>query len=117
MTATENPFDSAGATSPTPRASAYSLTNFSIAPMHTGSDGPFSMQLPSQSRSCGHTREQISGMLLVERQISAAPRNAPSAGSASHSGIRFSSGQPARQLGLGHWMQRLALAAEGDFLG
>src|SRR3954462_11900789 len=101
-TATFNPFGAAGCTSPAPLDKAYSLMNFSIAPIQTGSDRLFSKQEPSHSRSCGHTREQISGMLLVEREISAAPRKSPSAASASHSGMRLERGQPVTQVGWGH---------------
>ena len=68
--------------------------NFSTAPMDTGSERALRMHALSHKRSCGHTRLQISGMLLVERESAAASRNRPSAVSASHSGIRFASGQP-----------------------
>ncbi len=77
--------------------------------METGSERAFRIQAPSQSRSCGQTRLQISGMLLVERESSAASRKRPSAVSASHSGIRFANGQLFfAQGGSGQLMQRLA---------
>jgi hypothetical protein len=60
------------------------------------------MQAFSHNRSCGHTREQISGMLLVDLEISAAAKKSPSAASAIHSGIRFDRGQPVTQPGWGH---------------
>ena len=48
-----------------PRSQAVSVMYFSTAPMVTLSK-PFSMtQLPSQSRSCGQMRPQISGKVLV----------------------------------------------------
>jgi len=83
---------------------------FSTAPIATGSLLQFKMHAPSHNRSCGQTREQISGMLLVLRDTAAASRNSPCAASASHSGIRFCSGQPVMHSGCGHWMQRLACA-------
>jgi hypothetical protein len=69
------------------------LMNFSSAPMETGSETAFRIQPPSHNRSCGQTRLQISGILLVERDTSEASRKRPSATRASHSGIRFPSGQ------------------------
>ena len=70
--------------------------------MEIGSDRAFKMQEPSHKRSCGQTREQISGILLVEREIAAASRNWPSAVKAIHSGIRLAKGQPVTQSGSGH---------------
>ncbi len=53
-----------------PRSQAVSVMYFSTAPMVTLSK-PFSMtQLPSQSRSCGQMRPQISGKVLVEAATS-----------------------------------------------
>ena len=53
-----------------PCSKAVSTIYFSTAPMVTDSK-PFSItQLPSQRRSCGQIRPQISGMLLVEDAIS-----------------------------------------------
>src|SRR5207244_10188683 len=66
--------------------------------------------LPIYNFSWGHTREQISGMLLVVRETAAASRKSPCVVSASHSGMRFASGHPCMQSGFGHWMQRLAWA-------
>src|SRR5215831_15304043 len=103
-----NPFGGARAMRTAPCARAYSLMKFSIAPMQIGSERPFKRQDPSQRRSWGQTREQISGMLLVEREISAASRNLPSAARAIHSGMRLESGQALTQLASGHCMQRLA---------
>ena len=54
-TATRLPFGGAMAASPRAEANAYSLMNFSIAPIQIGSDGPFTVQAPSQRRSCGQT--------------------------------------------------------------
>jgi hypothetical protein len=82
--------------------------NFSIAPIATGSLRAFKMHDPSQSRSCGQTREQISGMLLVVREIAAASKNLPSAVNNNHSGIRFRSGQPSMQRGFGQLKHRHA---------
>jgi hypothetical protein len=53
-----------------PRSQAVSVMYFSTAPIETDSK-PFSMtQLPSQSRSCGQIRPQISGKLLVAEETS-----------------------------------------------
>ncbi len=53
-----------------PRSQAVSVMYFSTAPMVTESK-PFSMtQLPSQRRSCGQMRPQISGKLLVAAESS-----------------------------------------------
>ena len=53
-----------------PLAKAVSVMYFSTAPIETDSN-PFSMtQLPSQRRSCGQMRPQISGMLLVAEETS-----------------------------------------------
>ena len=97
-----------GAASTASWAKAYSLMKRSTEPMATGSLLQLRMQAPSQRRSWGQTREQISGMLLVERERAAASRNWPWAASASHSGMRFERGQAWAQRALGHWMQRLA---------
>jgi hypothetical protein len=64
--------------------------------------------MPSHNRSCGQTREQISGMLLVDRDTAAASINFPSAAKPSHSGILLPKGQPVEQKGIAHWMHRLA---------
>jgi hypothetical protein len=89
------------------RRSRDRLTDFSMAPMQMVS-GLWMTHEPSHNRSCGQTRGQISGMLLVRREISAASRNFPSAASAIHSGMRFPSGQPSTQAGEAHCTQRLA---------
>ena len=48
-------------------------------PNRNRSEPAFSMPAPSQNRSCGHTRPQISGRLLVARETSAASKKRPSA--------------------------------------
>src|SRR6266536_928927 len=92
ITATVSPLGSAGEACTASCRKAYSLMNRSIAPMDTGSDLVFRMHEPSHNRSCGQTREQSSGMLLVEPERAAASRKCPSAVSASHSGIRLDNG-------------------------
>jgi hypothetical protein len=82
----------------------------STAPIDTGSLRLLRMHEPSHSFSCGHTREHSSGMLLVERDTSAASMKRPCAASSSHSGMRFESGHDCRQRGSGHWIQRAAWA-------
>ena len=53
-----------------PRCQAVSVMYFSTEPIVTDSK-PFSMtQLPSQRRSCGQMRPQISGKLLVAEESS-----------------------------------------------
>ena len=76
--------------------------------METGSDTPLRTHEPSHRWSVGHTRAQISAMLVTEPSTAAASRNRPSAVSSIHWGMGLQSGQPVTQLGLGHWMQRLA---------
>ena len=66
--------------------------NFSIAPMQTGSERALRCR-PLADLSCGQTRPQISGMLLVERESAAASRKRPSAARPSHSGIRLLTGR------------------------
>ncbi len=93
-----------------PRSQAVSLMYFSTAPMVTLSK-PFSMtQLPSQSRSCGQMRPQISGKVLVAEETSYASSSRPSAVSFSQSGMLLFSGQWTEQKGTPHWLQRLAWA-------
>src|ERR1043166_809287 len=111
ITATVNPLGGAGAAFTASWWKAYSLMNRSTAPMETGSDRVFKMHEPSHNRSCGQTREQSSGMLLVDPDKAAASRKCPSAVSASHSGIRLDKGQPATQSGSGHLMQQLVRSA------
>ena len=48
--------------------------NRSTAPIGPLRPSASRMQAPSQSRSWGHTREQISGTLVVDRERAAAPR-------------------------------------------
>jgi hypothetical protein len=76
-TAILNPFGRVTAASSSSCANAYSLMNFSTAPMDTASERALRMHALSHKRSCGHTRLQISGMLLVERESAAASRNRP----------------------------------------
>ena len=84
--------------------------NRSTAPMVTLSK-PFSMtQLPSQSRSCGQMRPQISGNVLVAELTSYASCSRFSAVSFSQSGMLFASGQCTWQNGTPHWLQRLLCA-------
>ncbi len=79
----------------------------STAPIVTLSK-PFSItQLPSQRRSCGQMRPQISGKLLVADETSYASASRPSATSFSQSGMLFDSGQCTEQNGTPHCEQRL----------
>ena len=59
-------------------------------------------QLPSQSRSCGQMRPQISGRLLVADDTSNASSSRPSAVSISQSGMLLWTGQWTWQNGTPH---------------
>ena len=93
MMAARRPLGMVGVASTTPWVKAYSLMKRLTEPMATGSLLQLRMRARSQSRSCGHTREPISGLLLVERERAAASRNGPWLARASYSGIRFERGQ------------------------
>ena len=66
------------------------------------------VQMPSQRRSCGQMRPQISGMLLVAEETRQASSILSSAASFSQSGILFCKGQPCWQKGTPHCEQRPA---------
>ena len=68
-------------------------------------------QEPSQSRSWGQMRPQISGMLEVAVDSSHASRMSPSAARRSQSGMWLPKGQPEEQNGTPHCEHRLACAS------
>ncbi len=70
-----------------PMAKAVSAMYFSTEPMVTAPKPSFRVQAPSQRRSCGQTRPQTSGRVLVWCASSAAARMLPSETSLSQLGI------------------------------
>ena len=70
-----------------PILKAVSVMYFSIDPMVTAPNSSFRVHDPSHRRSCGQTRPQTSGKLLVLCDNSAASMILPSLASASHCGM------------------------------
>ena len=79
---------------------------FSTAPMVTAPKPSLSVQLPSQRRSCGHTRPHTSGSGLVLWHRSAASRMRFSCTSCSHCGMALCTGHFQLQYGLPQSRQR-----------
>ena len=70
-----------------PCLTASSVMYFSMLPIVTAPIPSFNVQAPSQSRSCGQTRPQISGNEFVWCDSSAASNSLPSSISANQFGM------------------------------
>lgn len=91
-----------------PMAKAVSVMYFSTEPMVTAPKPSARVQAPSHRRSCGHTRPQTSGRVLVWWLSSAAARMLPSETSFSQLGMKLCTGHFHSQYGLPHSRQRCA---------
>ncbi len=94
-----------------PMAKAVSVMYFSTEPMVTAPKPSLRVQAPSQRRSCGHTRPQTSGRVLVWCDSSAAARMLPSETSFSQLGMKLWTGHFHSQYGLPQPRQRWAWSA------
>ncbi|KPW90454.1 hypothetical protein ALO79_200334 [Pseudomonas syringae pv. castaneae] len=95
-----------------PMANAVSVMYFSTEPMVTAPKPSFKVQAPSHRRSCGQTRPQTSGRVLVWWDSSAAWRMLPSATSLSQLGMKLCTGHFHSQYGLPQPRQRWAWSAD-----